>query len=67
MLTINLPPHSPGLNTLANHNFISHDGQTTFTEMVDAAQNVYNWKYDLATFVATVGVCLLYTSDAADE
>lgn len=47
---------SPGLNTLANHNFISHDGQTTFTEMVDAAQNVYNWKYDLATFVATVGV-----------
>merc|ERR1712070_68433 len=46
----------PGLNTLANHNFISHDGQTTFTEMVDAAQNVYNWKYDLATFVATVGV-----------
>lgn len=24
--------------------------------MVDAAQNVYNWKWDLAAFVATTGV-----------
>lgn len=46
----------PGLNALANHNFISHDGITTYTEMVDAAQNVYNWKYDLASFVATFGI-----------
>ncbi|KAH9825695.1 heme-thiolate peroxidase aromatic peroxygenase like protein [Teratosphaeria destructans] len=46
----------PGLNTLANHHFISHDGLTTYTEMVDAAQNVYNWEWDLAAFVATTGV-----------
>ncbi|KAF2766508.1 Cloroperoxidase [Teratosphaeria nubilosa] len=46
----------PGLNTLANHHFICHDGLTTYTEMVDAAQNVYNWEWDLASFVATTGV-----------
>lgn len=36
--------------------FISHDGITTYVEMVDAAQNVYNWHYDLASFVATFGL-----------
>lgn len=44
------------LNTLANHNFISHDGITTYTELVDAAQNVFNWGWDLAAFVASFGL-----------
>ncbi|KAL8838635.1 MAG: hypothetical protein Q9170_002081 [Blastenia crenularia] len=40
----------PGLNTAANHHFLSHDGITTFAELVDAQQNLYN--------VATLGVAL---------
>lgn len=48
----------PGLNTAANHNFLSHDGITTFTELVDAQQNVYGVGYDLAVLLATLGVGL---------
>lgn len=39
-------------------NQISHDGLTNFTEMVDMAQNVFNWGYDLANFVATFGIVM---------
>ena len=46
----------PGLNAAANHNFLAHDGVTTFTELVDAQQNLYNVGYDLATLLATLGV-----------
>lgn len=49
----------PGLNAAANHNFLSHDGITTFSELVDAQQNLYNVGYDLAVLLATLG---LYTS-----
>ncbi|MCJ1248402.1 hypothetical protein MMC30_005619 [Trapelia coarctata] len=48
----------PGLNAAANHNFLSHDGITTFTELVDAQQNLYNIGYDLAVTLATLGVSL---------
>ncbi|MCJ1478965.1 hypothetical protein MMC13_007649 [Lambiella insularis] len=48
----------PGLNAAANHNFLSHDGITTFTELVDAQQNLYNVGYDLAVTLATLGVGL---------
>lgn len=64
----------PGLNAAANHNvraacspstshltekqFLSHDGITTFTELVDAQQNVYNIGFDLAVTLATLGVSL---------
>ncbi|KAL2075059.1 hypothetical protein VTL71DRAFT_1 [Oculimacula yallundae] len=48
----------PGLNAAANHNFLSHDGITTFTELVDAQQNVYGVGYDLAVLLATLGVGL---------
>lgn len=48
----------PGLNTAANHHFLSHDGITTFTELVDALQNLYNVGYDLAVTLATLGVSL---------
>jgi len=47
-----------GLNTAANHNFLSHDGITNFTELVDAQQNVYGVGYDLAVLLATLGVGL---------
>lgn len=46
----------PGLNTAANHNFLSHDGVVTFDELVDAQQNVYNVGYDLALLLATLGL-----------
>lgn len=46
----------PGLNAAANHNFLSHDGVVTFSELVDAQQNVYNVGYDLAVLLATLGV-----------
>ena len=38
--------------------FLSHDGITTFEELVDAQQNLYNVGYDLAVLLATLGVGL---------
>lgn len=46
----------PGLNVLANHQFLAHDGITTFNELVDAQQNVYNVGYDLALLLAVLGL-----------
>jgi len=46
----------PGLNTAANHNFLAHDRITTFNELVDAQQNLYNVGYDLASLLAVLGL-----------
>lgn len=48
----------PGLNAAANHNFLARDGITTFSELVDAQQNLYNIGYDLATILAVLGLTL---------
>ncbi|KAJ4294179.1 hypothetical protein N0V90_007869 [Kalmusia sp. IMI 367209] len=48
----------PGLNTAANHHFLAHDGITTFNELVDAQQNIYNVGYDLAVLLAALGLTL---------
>lgn len=48
----------PGLNTAANHGFLARDGITTFSELVDAQQNVYNVGYDLANTLAILGLTL---------
>jgi hypothetical protein len=48
----------PGLNAAANHNFLARDGITTFNELVDAQQNLYNVGYDLATLLALLGLTL---------
>ncbi|CAG8983329.1 hypothetical protein HYALB_00007457 [Hymenoscyphus albidus] len=48
----------PGLNAAANHNFLAHDGITTFKELVDAQQNLYNIGYDLAVVLAVLGLTL---------
>lgn len=37
---------------------MSHDGITTFNELVDAQQNIYNVGWDLATLLAAVGLTL---------
>lgn len=57
-LSSNANSSCPGLNTAANHNFLAHDGITTYTELVDAQQNVYNVGYDLANLLATLGLTL---------
>ncbi|KAK0938693.1 hypothetical protein LTR29_009792 [Friedmanniomyces endolithicus] len=46
----------PGLNAAANHNFLAHDGITTFNELMDAQQNIYNVGYDLALVLAVLGL-----------
>ena len=38
------------------HNFISHDGITTFQELVDAQQNVFNVGHDLSIVHAVLGI-----------
>ncbi|EMF09816.1 Cloroperoxidase [Sphaerulina musiva SO2202] len=48
----------PGLNTAANHGFLSRDGIVTFAELTDAQQNVYGVGYDLAVLLAVLGVGL---------
>jgi hypothetical protein len=44
------------LNVAANHNFLAPDGITTFNELVDAQQDLYNVGYDLATLLAVLGL-----------
>ncbi|KAK3314965.1 Chloroperoxidase [Apodospora peruviana] len=46
----------PGLNALANHGFIARDGITTYNELLDGLQNVYNVGYDLANFLAAYAI-----------
>jgi len=48
----------PGLNTLANHGFLSRDGITTYTELVAALQNVYNVEWSAAVVLALLGIGL---------
>lgn len=48
----------PGLNAAANHGFLARDGITTFNELVDAQQNLYNVGFDLATLLALLGLTL---------
>lgn len=48
----------PGLNAAANHGFLARDGITTFNELVDAQQNLYNVGYDLAQLLALLGLTL---------
>lgn len=46
----------PGLNTLANHGYISHNGITTWAEAANAIQNVYGFGYDLASILSALGL-----------
>jgi len=48
----------PGLNAAANHGFLARDGITTFNELVDAQQNLYNVGHDLAQLLAVLGLTL---------
>lgn len=46
---------------MANHGFLARDGITTYNELVDAQQNVFNVGYDLANLLAIAGVGLVRT------
>lgn len=43
-------------NTAANHGFLARDGVTTFNELVNAQQNIYNVGYDLSLLLAFLGL-----------
>ncbi|KAK5164366.1 uncharacterized protein LTR77_010062 [Saxophila tyrrhenica] len=45
----------PGLNALANHGYLPHNGKATITQYIDAVTSVYGMGVDLATFLATFG------------
>lgn len=46
----------PGLNALANHNYVSHDGAISVIEQITAATEVFNFGVDLATVLALISV-----------
>lgn len=45
----------PGLNALANHNYIDHSGVTTLVESVAAMNEVFGMGVDLSTILAVMG------------
>ncbi|KZO94183.1 Cloroperoxidase [Calocera viscosa TUFC12733] len=55
----------PGLNTLANHGFLSRDGITTYTEMIAALQNVYNVEFPVAVALTMLG--FVFDGDPVSE
>lgn len=46
----------PGLNALANHNYVSHDGAISVVEQITAATEVFNFGVDLATVLGLISV-----------
>lgn len=46
----------PGLNALANHNYVSHDGAISIVEQITAAVEVFNFGVDLATVLGLISV-----------
>ncbi|KAI9056200.1 hypothetical protein LZ554_001128 [Drepanopeziza brunnea f. sp. 'monogermtubi'] len=46
----------PGLNAAANHGFLARDGITTYNELVDAQQNMYNMGHGLAVLLASLSL-----------
>ncbi|KAK3117722.1 hypothetical protein LTR53_000651 [Teratosphaeriaceae sp. CCFEE 6253] len=45
----------PGLNALANHNYLPHNGVATIAQFVSATTQVFGMGADLATFLSTYG------------
>ncbi|KAF2226868.1 Chloroperoxidase, partial [Elsinoe ampelina] len=45
----------PGLNALANHNYLPHNGVATITQFIEGTTKVFGMGVDLATFLATYG------------
>ncbi|KAL8980645.1 MAG: hypothetical protein Q9177_005819, partial [Variospora cf. flavescens] len=45
----------PGLNALANHGYLPHDGIAPATTIINAVTEAYGMRLDLATFLALYG------------
>ncbi|KAI9658792.1 MAG: hypothetical protein M1821_002352 [Bathelium mastoideum] len=45
----------PGLNAMANHNYLPHDGYATIQQFYNATQEVFGMSPDLSLFLATYG------------
>jgi len=48
----------PGLNALANHNYLPHNGIATINEFVSATGQVFGMGADLALFLSTYGAVI---------
>ncbi|EOD50673.1 putative heme-thiolate peroxidase aromatic peroxygenase protein [Neofusicoccum parvum UCRNP2] len=46
----------PTLNTLANHDYISRDGITTFAEAANAVQTGFGFGFGLSVFLSAFGL-----------
>jgi len=46
----------PGLNALANHNYLNHNGVTTLTQAIEATTKGFGMGVDLAGFLSTISV-----------
>ncbi|RMY55872.1 hypothetical protein D0865_03940, partial [Hortaea werneckii] len=48
----------PGLNSLANHGYIPHNGITSVTQAIDACQKAFGMGYDLGALLAIYSAAL---------
>ncbi|KAK6442644.1 hypothetical protein LTR95_001123 [Oleoguttula sp. CCFEE 5521] len=48
----------PGLNAMANHNFLPHDGYATIAQFVDATESVVGMGSALAIFLSAYGAAI---------
>jgi hypothetical protein len=53
---VGIPPITSTYANFHKHNFLARDGITTYNELLDAQQNLWNVNYDLATILAVIGV-----------
>lgn len=48
----------PGLNALANHNYLPHNGVGTMQQFIDSTTSVFGMGVDLATILAVYGAVI---------
>lgn len=48
----------PGLNALANHNYLPHSGVATIPQFIEATTSVFGMGVDLATVLSTYGAVM---------
>lgn len=48
----------PGLNAMANHGYLPHNGVGTITQFIDATTDVFGMGVDLATILAVYGAAV---------
>jgi hypothetical protein len=49
------PGPCPGLNAMANHNYIPHNGVATITQFIQGTYEVFGMGADLAAFLSVYG------------